>query len=169
MPGFLDVTIVGDDAGVQAMLMHMNSALAPQSLGVFLSTVVDPYLRTRARARFDSEGDDVVGKWAPLKDSTRNIRQSMGYGADGPINRRTGRLEQYILGSPNKVTMHTAGATLVWPGTRPSGETADKLRTAQMGKPMPSTVPRPVLGINERDLAAVLTGLSLHIQGEGFL
>jgi hypothetical protein len=50
------------------------------------------------------------------------------------------------------------------PGDTPTGELAEKVKTAQQGKDNPRTVPRPVLGMNEVDLAFVLEGLSFFIQ-----
>lgn len=164
MPGFLDVSIVGDEAGVQAMLLHLETKLSPPSLGVFLAAKVDPFLRVRSGQRFAGEGDDVVGQWLPLTAATQGIRQQMGYGAAHPINRRTGQLEDYIRNAPSNLTVHPAGANLTYPGTPATGDTLDKLQTAQQGSPFPATPPRPVLGVNERDLAAVLTMLALEIQ-----
>ena len=160
--GFIDIQIVGDTVGVQAMLLHLEAKLYPPNLAYFLGVEVDPYLRNRAEARFQDEGDDVVGKWEPLHPATINIRQQQGYGS-GPINRRTGELENYIT-SVGDVTPHPAGATLTLPGAPASGELAEKVQTAQIGKDYPATVPRPVLGMNETDLAAVLTMLALEIE-----
>lgn len=164
MPGYIDVFVIGDTAGVQAMLLHLESKLSPPNIGAFLLTKVDPFLRVRAGQRFQDEGDDVVGQWAPLKPATEGIRAAQGYGAAHPINRRTSELEDYIVKSGGGVTVHPAGANLTFPGQPASGELAEKVRTAQMGRTNPNTVPRPVLGLNERDLAAVLTMMALEIQ-----
>jgi hypothetical protein len=164
MPGYIDVQIVGDTSGVQAMLMHLHNKLSPGNMASFLLGNVDPFLRTRASARFSGEGDDVVGSWAPLQPATQAIRVNKGYGADHPINRRTGELERYITGTMGSVAVTPLGSVLTSPGTPPSGELADKVSTAQSGRAFPRTVPRPVLGVNERDLAAVLTMLALDIQ-----
>lgn len=160
----ISISIVGDSTGVQAMLMHLQSKLSPPSLGAFLLTQVDPYLRTRAEQRFQSEGDDVSGSWLPLRPATQLIRQMQGYGPDSPINRRTGELEDYILNTPSAVAVHAMGSTLTYPGNAPSGELADKMTTAQAGRNFPSTVARPVLGVNGNDLAAVLVMMALEIQ-----
>ncbi len=164
MPGYIDVLVVGDTTGVQAMLAHLETKLAPPNMGAFLMTRVDPFLQTRAGQRFQDEGDDVVGAWAPLKPATEGIRAAQGYGPSHPINRRQGELEDYIVNSGGGVTIHPAGATLTFPGTPASGELADKVRTAQVGRDIPRTVPRPVLGVNERDLAAVLTMMALELE-----
>ena len=165
MTGFMNVVIVGDTAGVQAMLLRLENALSPTGVGGFLAAGVDPILRKRASDRFRSEGDDAVGQWLPLSRFTQNIRATQGYGPSHPINRRTGRLENYITQSPSNVQIFSGGARLEYPGTQPSGDTADKVRTAQVGSPFPSTPPRPVLAVNERDLEMVLLGLAMHIKG----
>ena len=155
--------IIPVDQGVQAMLIKMQVALSPVSIGGFLQTTVDPYIRGRAKSRFTSEGDDAVGKWAPLSPVTQDIRSKAGYGATGPINIRTGQLAEYITGTPGGVLPNTQGATLTSPGTPPSGVLLKKVQTAQHGKKSPQTVPRPVMGLGETDLIAVLTELSQFI------
>lgn len=162
----IDVQIIGDSSGVQAMLNHLDTALNPVAIAGFLGATVDPYLRSRMKDRFAGEGDDVVGKWIPLAQTTQDIRQQQGYGAAHPINRRTGDLENYIVGSPNAISIHGLGATLTMPGNRPTGELKKKVETAQRGKAnRPVTPPRPVLGMNEKDLAFVLTALAFHVKG----
>lgn len=161
--GLVTVLLEGDDRQVMRMLSRIGATISPPSLGTWLGTQVDPWVRRRARERFQKEGDDVTGPWAPLKAATQHIRQQQGYGSSHPINKRTGQLEQYITGGPNRITIFASGATLTLPGRPPRGELKTKVETAQGGKPFPSTVPRPVMGLNERDLLAVLTDLSLFI------
>lgn len=166
-PG-IAIQIAGNDAGVQRMLDILDTALNPVALAGFLGATVDPYLRSRAKTRFEQEGDDVTGGWAPLKEATQNIRISLGYGAAHPINKREGDLEDYIVDSPNALLVHPWGASLKLPGKPPQGDMIDKMETAQRGGPR--TVPRPVLGMNERDLAFVLLALATHVKksGRGF-
>lgn len=164
MPGFINIQIVGNAAGVQAMLTRMENKLLPPNIGAFLHATVDPYLQQRASDRFANEGDDVVGAWSPLQPATAAIRSAHGFGADHPINRRTGELERYIAQSGGDVSLNPLGATLTFPGTPASGELADKVQTAQVGRSFPNTVPRPVLGLNDNDLLAVLTATALYIQ-----
>ena len=163
--GYLDVIIVGDDRGVQAMLMKLDLALSPPEIFRFLQGTVDPWLRARASMRFRSEGDDVSGPWLPLAPATENIRAKQGFPRSHPINRRTGDLESYITGSPSVVAARNGGAFLRYPGTRAGGELGEKVQTAQQGKvtAFTQTPPRPVLGINETDLAFVLTSLAQRI------
>ena len=165
MRGFVDVDIAVEKKSVDFLLFKLDTALNPVAIAGFLGAEIDPYIRDRARDRFKSEGDDVSGKWAPLQQSTQNIREQMGYGAAGPINRRTGALEEYITGAPNRLTIHGLGATLQMPGPQPTGELKSKVQTAQQGRNQPRTVPRPVIGLNERDLTFVLTALAFHLAG----
>lgn len=163
--GFIDVVIVGDDAGVQAMLLKMERAVTGPGLTQFLATIVDPYLRTRAQNRFTSEGDDVTGPWAPLTPFTQNERAKHGYGPAHPINNRTGQLEDFIIGAPSNITIASEGGRLVYPGRRASGLLGKKVSVAQRGiSGRPFTPPRPVLGVNARDLEMVLLGLAMHIE-----
>ena len=164
MPGYIDIQIYGDTAGVQAMLQNLELKLAPPNIAAFLHVEVDPYLAMRAANRFSNEGDDVTGPWAPLQPATQAIRSSQGFGASHPINVRTGELERYIVNSGGDTSVNPAGATLTFPGSPASGELADKVQTAQSGRGVPPTVPRPVLGLNQNDLLAVLTATALYIQ-----
>jgi len=168
----MQVQVVGNDEGVEQMLHVLDTALNPVAIGAFLGGVVGPFLEGRARSRFANEGDDAVGKWAPLQQTTVDIRESQGYGGAHPINHRTGELEEFITGSGNYTTVHPWGATLQFPGASPIGEMEEKVRTAQMGKSAQykggsDTVPRPVLGLSETDLVYVMSALALHIKGTG--
>lgn len=157
------IQIVGTDRGVQAMMTRMEIALSPIRVAGFLQATVDPYIRTRAKNRFSSEGDDVSGKWFPLQEVTQRIRGDQGFGATGPINHRTGELEDYITGTPGGAVPNALGATLTSPGTPASGTLLTKVQTAQAGKAYPATVARPVMGVNEADMAAVVTDLAKYI------
>lgn len=156
-------SIIVHDEPVERMLRSLDTALNPVAIAGFLSGVVDPYLRGRAGSRFRNEGDDVVGKWMPLREATQTIRADLGYGAAHPINKRTGELEDYIVNSPNSLNIHPWGASLTLPGKAPSNsELRKKVVTAQAG--MDRTVPRPVLGMNERDLTFVLLALAESVK-----
>lgn len=156
-----------DDKSVETLFADLYAVLAPPAIGAFLGSTIDPYLRQRAQERFQSEGDDVVGAWLPLTSATQKIRASQGYGSAHPINHRTGKLEAYITESPNQISVHSLGATLTLPGNRPTGEMKRKVETAQVGKVYPNTPARPVLGMNERDLAFTMSALELYIRRGG--
>lgn len=147
-----------------AVVTELEAKLQPAALGVFLQGGVTEYLQERARNRFGSEGDDVVGKWAPLKQSTISRRLSAGFPA-GPINKRTGELEQYVTNSPSLMLFDADSATMVNPSNEPQAGTAlwQKVTTAQAGRQQPNTVARPVLGMNEKDRDATMTLLERYI------
>jgi len=155
------------DADVVRLLTRLEVTLGPVGLTAFAKTVMTPYMRERARARFANEGDDAVGQWMPLQEATWNFREEQGFPPDHPINKRTGRLEAYITGGGVGVTPTPDGALLTFPDQPPTGETARKLETAQYGKNDPYTPSRPVLGISEVDVAFAVTALADFIERGG--
>lgn len=154
------------DAEVEKALFNLTLLLSPPGLGAFLGTSIGPYLTRRAKERFSSEGDDASGPWAPLKPYTVQVREEGNWPVSGehPINRRTGELENWVVGSGWDAYPTAAGATLRFPGTKPSGELRDKVQTAQHGRTNPSTVPRPVLAVNETDLLFTLTAFAAAVK-----
>lgn len=162
-PGMISVEIGVEEKNLERMLHGLDIALNPQAIAGFLLGTVDPYFRERARSRFASEGDDMSGPWAPLRESTQSFREQGGYGASHPINRREGELEAYIVDAPSRIPIDPMGASLIMPGDPPTGELRTKVETAQQGKASPRTVARPILGMNERDLAFVLNELAMYI------
>lgn len=167
------VFVDAQTTAVRTALTKLHMALQPLMLLPWMNAVLEPYFQQRAVQRFQSEGDDVSGKWAPLKPATINIRTTgqIDYGA-GPINVRTGALERYVTESQGFYTTLSGEAVMVYPGNAPKGSNvtgnlADKLRAAQQGLPASGnqgpTPPRPVIGVNERDLGSVLTFLELYL------
>lgn len=165
--GYIDIDLTGDAQYVNAMIQHLDLKLSASGMTAFLSATVFPYLKTRAKQRFQGEGDDAVGKWTPLAPATEIIRQSMGYGGAHPINVRSGELERYITqGSAQAAVRATPdGALLQHPANPPQGKLKSKLATAQRGDPkFGRGVPaRPVLGMNETDLGFVLAELAFYV------
>lgn len=152
------------------MLETVDSALSVRGLATFMGLGVGPWVKERAQDRFASEGDDASGKWAPLKDTTVEIRENGPWGVEGahPINKRTGELEAYITQSSFGITSIPGAAALTYPDKPPkSPAIKQKLSTAQKGRKSPSTIARPVLALGERDLAQVMTMLAFHVQGVG--
>lgn len=158
--GGADIQFIVQAEQVERAYAEMALKVSPVGMAGYLQAFVDPWIRERAEARFSDEGDDVVGKWAPLQEVTANFRAQAGYGAYHPINERTGELRDYITNSPNNVNIHPAGATLQMPGQPPTGELEAKVKRAQKGSQSPNTPARPVMGMNEGDLAFVLTSMS---------
>lgn len=163
--GFLDIEMGGDFKQVNRIIDYLATVLSPIGMAAFMATSVGPWLRSRAQDRFFEEGDSASGKWAPLAQATAEIRGRLGVGDTNPINRRTGALEQYITQSNWIINATPLGVTLQYPSNPPSDQaTQEKIRTAQEGRVNPPTVARPVLGMDEADLAYVLTSLAFLIE-----
>lgn len=152
------------EGDVEEQLRRLDTAISPTGLAEFLGVKVDTYIRERAKSRFQGEGDDVVGRWSPLKDATVAIREAQGFPGAHPINKRTGDLEDYITGHRSLVVPMGDGAYMRSPGDAATGELLDKMERAQIGDSR--TVARPVVGMNEQDLIAVLTMLAIHVEGD---
>jgi hypothetical protein len=162
-----------DSAEVERMLDGVRLRMSRDRIPMFLDNVVANYLRQRVDERFRDEGDDVVGKWAQLRKATTQIRKSQGYGAAHPINRRGGALYRYV----RSYRVQQSNSTLTMPYNRGAGKlTNKKLLVAQAGGfapristpgPPSPVVPRPVLGINERDADAITTKLQRWIMEGG--
>lgn len=154
-----------DDHDVTKALTNLFTLLSPAGMTFFLGSTMGPYLSKRAKERFQGEGDDAVGKWAPLKPATIAIRESQGFGA-GPINRRTGELENWVVQGGWNAYPTGFGASMKFPG-KPTGggELRKKVETAQKGrKSAPVTVPRPVLAVGETDLIFFQASLAFAVQ-----
>lgn len=166
--GWIDFEIVGTERGVQQMLDAIDSSLSPVGLAAFLYGPVGNWIKQRAADRFKEEGDDVTGRWAPLQQATVEIREGMGFEGEHPINKRTGELEAYITQGEIGVVTSPGVGVLKYPQNEPaSSGLREKMKTAQQGRANPSTVARPVLGMNENDLSHILVMLALHVQAEG--
>lgn len=165
--GFLDVQIIGDDKGVQRLLNRLETGFSPLAMAGFLGATVGPYLQERAKARFRNEGDDVSGKWQPLKDATAEIRKNgpWNVGPYHPINVRTHDMENYVTGSAGDAIMAGPVAQLTYPDPKRNVGTLlpEKMRVAQRGNPAnPKTPARPVIGLNVNDLTFVLNELAFY-------
>lgn len=153
-----------DAHSANAAISRMITLTSPAFFAWFLEVDVKDYIRDRARDRFFEEGDDASGSWAPLMPSTIEIRESEGFGGSGPINVRTGELENWVTESQASIVPTGDGAYMKYPGTAPRGELRKKVITAQKGKvgTRRSTVPRPVLAVNETDLLYAMTKLMMY-------
>lgn len=158
----IDYEIIGSTSAVAELLTKLDTAMSLQAMLTFQGVEVEKILEHRASARFAQEGDDASGGWAPLLDSTIAIRQTQGYGS-GPINVRTGQLEDYITNGGSQVKAIGSDTELTYPKPTSDPLMMAKVRTAQRGKNWPPTVPRPVLAVNETDMSEVMVALSFHI------
>jgi hypothetical protein len=153
------------DKEVIHSITKLEMLVGPDGLATFLGATVGPYLRQRAQERFQSEGDDVTGPWLPLDPTTVAIRDATGFGGEHPINRRTGELEDWVTQGDTFGYPIGSGATLLFPSNEPTGRLRTKVETAQKGKKSPATPPRPVIGVNEKDLLFITAALAAAIQG----
>lgn len=167
----INISFIADDRGVQALLNRMETGFSPVAMAGFLSTVIGPWLNERAKNRFQNEGDDVSGAWAPLRPATQEIRRNgpWSVGAAHPINVRTGEMERYVTGGATPAIATGPIATLIFPEVSNSGgsELRKKMKTAQKGakqKGLNATPPRPVIGLGVQDLTFMLS--SLHFYAE---
>lgn len=137
----------------------MDRALSGPMLSAFLGTQMLPYLQERAQRRFSNEGDSASGMWAPLKESTVNIREAEGFPGPHPINKRGGQLERWITGAGADFAADPEGALMMWPKAASTGKLKDKITTAQRGGPR--TVPRPVVAVDMADMAFLMSAFSM--------
>jgi len=162
----IDIEIISDTSGVDRALVFLSEKLSNAGIAAWFGTTVYPFLKYRAETRFANEGDETVGKWLPLTEDTLSFRESGGFG-HGPINVRTGELERYITGSNISITNIAVGIEMTFPGDDPIGVLETKVSTAQIGKPDPSTPPRPVISLGIQDLSWTLESLVLYIESGG--
>jgi len=158
MPGvahMIQVEVVADpNSPALKSLGQLELILSEASMAGFLKNFVVGYLQGRAQERFDMEGDDTVGKWVPLKESTLRIRAEKGF-PSGPINVRTGELRDFVVNNPGSIGVDV-GATLTWPTGLPEGNTlVYKYRVSQTGTMSGRVPPRPTVGMSFRDMAAI--------------
>lgn len=160
----LNLKITFESEHLLDLLNRLDTAHSPEALASFMGVTIGEYLQERAKARFHNEGDDVSGPWVELSETTWVFREQAGYPPDHPINHRTGRLEYYITGTKvGSRPTTTGGAIVTFPKNPPRGATKQKVETAQFGKLRPTTPPRPVLGINERDVLFATSALQEYI------
>jgi len=150
------------EGNVDEKLGRLFEVLQPGAIESWLGEVLDTQLHNRVKNRFAKEGDDAVGRWAPLTLATQMIRANAQFGAAHPINVRTGELKSFVEDSPGRVELDTLGATLTLPGSQPGGELGKKFAGAQQGEG--TAPPRPVLGMNSKDTIAAMTALELYIR-----
>lgn len=156
-----------ESSSLEGLLARLDTSLSPAGLSMFLMGSVHPWIQKRAKTRFAAEGDDVSGDWLPLAQATQEIRANGDWrvGPSHPINRRTGDLEDYITNANSSIMPWQGGSMLTYPDNPPVGPGLDeKMRTAQGGKDHPKTPPRPVIGLNETDLAYVMSTLSFFVE-----
>lgn len=144
---------------VDKSLDNLIVLMSPEGATAFLGAEIGPYLRKRAGERFASEGDDVTGAWAQLKPATVAIR-----GEAHPINHDTGELENWVVDGGWDAYPSGGGAAMQFPKSPPAGRLKKKVQSAQVGDPSNNQVARPVLGVNEADLAFMVTAYAFMVE-----
>jgi hypothetical protein len=166
----VSIQVLFHDEEVELLLGRMETALSPIALSAFMSGVVGPFMLGRVAARFEDEGDSASGKWQPLKESTNQIREQMGYPPAHPINIRSRELFDFTTTSA-RAAAEPFGASVTLPDQTPMGELFDKFITAQggaaSGENQGATPPRPVLAMDTTDLAVVLMQLGQYFERAG--
>lgn len=168
--GVIDIEMVGDTQDVEAMIDHLMTRLSFHELEFFLGHEIEPFLKDRIERRFQSEGDDVSGAWAPLSATTQAIRaagnpQWWTVGPDSPINQRTLAMYDYLTrGTWQTRAAGGLGIALISPTDQQNNrKMRAKLRGAAFGEG--TAPPRPVLGLGEADLRYFLIKFAYHLQG----
>lgn len=131
-------------------------------LAAFMQGFAAPILQDRASARFDGDGDEASGQWAPLRDSTIARRESKGQ-VPIKINERTGQMRAWVESANGRIVATVASAALEWPGTPSNRTIGRKLKVAQQGLSDPYTPARPVVAIDSGDLLTILTAMEAWI------
>ena len=150
------------------MTQRVWAVLSGPNLEMFLKNQVHPYFENQIVQRFAYQGDRQVGHWPDLSPATVAIREHDGFGGDWPINIRTEEMFHTVTEEADFFAS-ASSAEMSLPGSAgASGTVAQKIKTAQQGKPAPNpmspnfgpTPPRPVLAADETDLVALMALLS---------
>lgn len=166
----IDFAITGDDSDVSAMLGALDSCFSVQGMTDFMFNDAAPWLRERGRQRFESEGDDAVGMWAPLKPVTQDIRRwgiNAGYWSgiapDHPINQRSHAMYDFVVRGRGEMVFSPGLTSFHFPGRRVPNKLGmdKKVRRAQFGDGR--TPRRPVLGMSQVDAMEIITQLSYFV------
>lgn len=146
------------------MMERVWAVFTGPNIATFLEGPAHSYLEKEIVNRFAYQGDRQVGHWPDLSEATVEIRESLGYPGDWPINVRTEELFETLV-NERDIIPGEAEALMRIPGSAgQDASVAAKLETAQSGRPGPNpmspnfgmTPPRPVLAADETNLVALL-------------
>lgn len=111
--GLMRITIRDDSAangrGLDRLFDAMDATMRDMP-AIFDAAV--PAIREAHRQVFETEGSSGRGQWEGLAARTRAERAKLGYGASGPILRRTGALMAHVLSTPAVITEFADGLEL---------------------------------------------------------
>lgn len=153
------------DTSARKLITLAEQRVSVSALAGHMAGVIQPYLSRRARARFKMGGDDASGgAWTPLSESTKRVRKSLGYGAEKPINIRTGHMRDTIVGAKPDVVSTDTVTTLAFPGNGIMGR-PDMFHRGQQTIGNRSGPAREVVAVDKTDIAQVLSYMSKFIVG----
>lgn len=160
------ITFVVDMMPVEHMLNELSSAISGPSLAAFLQGPGMEFFHTDIESRFYEEGDVKSGFWAPLTETTRQIRESLGFTPDD-INRRTDEMFDFLMHT-YPVSFGVGYAHMSVPGDAPTPMLKKKLKTAQQGsdnnpRGFGPTPARPVLAVSELDATTLAELLAVAV------
>lgn len=155
-----------DVSQVLSLLARLDRTLTgPMLARGFLDNRVQPYFQEQIALRFAYEGDRASGDWPPLSEWTIRLKNELGYPED--TNIRTRDLFEFVT---EHYVLRGGGdwASLDVPGEPSNPLTEKKLATAQEGSTgnimgRGDTPPRPVIAVEEADMAGILVLLMEHI------
>jgi hypothetical protein len=165
-----DFILFVDDSAVQGLFARLEASIMPTSLFEFMEAAAWPMFSDRIMDRFAYEGDSASGTWPDLSPATVAIKEKLGVDFPDAPNVRTGEMLEFLTHSHH--TMPTEGGVeMVFPVDTGDAIMTRKIQVAQGGDPGPNwlneamapTPARPVIAIDEVDMASLLKALSIHV------
>lgn len=131
----------------------LQDAISPEAIAQHHAATTTGFLKNRVLSRFESEGDDVSGKWPRLSDYTIQDRARKGFPPERPILRRTGALRKWVMDSPPATT----GEVFMWPSKLPPNNShiAFAYWGAQVGNPGGNLPRRRIVVVNMADFLTI--------------
>lgn len=162
----IDVDIVINDEKINSKLNRLEYLFSGPMIAALLDQGVVQLLQADAMRRFRTQGASDGAEWAPLRDSTLDIRASDGYPYPMfPINVRTGELSDYVLHGLGDTAVIGDYAQLTWPDPLPdSGNLKHAYRQAQRGNQAKNSPPRPVVQLSVQGMTAIYLALTTPIR-----
>ncbi len=146
------------DVKVTPTLSRYLAALSTSGLAASLATA-NEYLWKKEERMFARQQDPFGNKWAPLTEATKEIRINLGFGP-GPINRRTYKLQDYMVNRNPDILGHSDGLmSLVYPHrATPPKDIIKRLEQSEGIKH--GATKRSVIGLDQPDIAFVLATIN---------
>lgn len=146
------------DKALQRLYVGMGTASIIGAMGV-----IHEHFTSKSAEMFSNEKDPWGNDWAALSEATKQIRINLKF-PPGPINTRTGRLrDHFVTARPDIIGSSDSVVSYAYP-TRafPDRDIFKRLEQASGLNPRGPTA-RRVVGMDETDIAVVLTTLSASI------